>query len=325
MKLLERCPDVFADTGNALLYGGEEILTPECLVPADTETFYTDRKGELRSQFHDVSKYDRDGENGCIRAQYTFENEVRAKENMILRKAGYAGGVYREQLKGEKAYPFIGSVLFWGKERWKQPRTMKEYFRRVRGGGETVKKGGSSPEALPCQDGVKTAQKGGDVWESAEKIREAGEKYIDDIRLTVFEMRHLPREVRRRFKSDMRFIVDYLAEDMENLPGNQNLVHIEETLRLLQAVTGDERYRDAIEPLLKEQKEKGEVKMCEILDKYINQGMKQGRQQGIRQGESLMGKLIACLLRDNRNEEIAAAVSDEKARRALYREYGLKA
>ncbi len=38
-----------------------------------------------------------------------------------------------------------------------------------------------------------------------------------------------------------------------------------------------------------------------------------------------MGQLIACLLRDDRNGEIPAAVSDDKARRALYREYGLKA
>lgn len=314
MKLLERCPDVFSDTVNALLYEGKEILDPECLVPADTETFYTDGKGELRNQFHDVSKYDRDEESSCIRAQYTFENEVRAKENMVLRKAGYAGGVYREQLRGKEVYPFIGSVLFWGKGRWKQPRTMREYFRRAREGREAAKKSGGAGE-------------------SAEEVMETGEQYIDDIRLRIFEMRHLPREVRGRFKSDMRFVVDYLAEDMDNLPGDKSLVHIEETLRLLQAVTGDERYRDAIEPLLKKQREKGEVKMCEILDKYINQGIeqgkrqgrKQGRKQGIRQGESLMGKLITCLLRDGRNGEIAAAVSDEKARRALYREYGLKA
>ncbi len=64
-----------------------------------------------------MSKYDRDGENSCIRAQYTLENEVRAKENMVLRKAGYVGGVYREQLIGKEVYPFIGSVLFWGRGR----------------------------------------------------------------------------------------------------------------------------------------------------------------------------------------------------------------
>jgi len=140
---------------------------------------------------------------------------------------------------------------------------------------------------------------------------------------------------------------------LENLPRDQNLVHVEETLRLLQAVTGDERYWKAVEPLLQEKKEKGEIKMCEILDKYINQGIELGRKQGmeegmekgmekgmkrgvkrgirkgfkqgINKGEDLMGSLIACLLRDKRDQDIAIAVSDQKARRALYREYNIKA
>lgn len=36
--------------------------------------------------------------------------------------------------------------------------------------------------------------------------------YVDDLKLLVFELRNLPEEVRRRFQSDMRIVVDYLAE-----------------------------------------------------------------------------------------------------------------
>ncbi len=61
--------------------------------------------------------------------------------------------------------------------------------------------------------------------------------------------------------------------------------------------------------------------MCEILDKYINQGI----ELGINKGENLMGSLIECLLRDKRDKDIAIAVSDKEARRALYREYKIKA
>ena len=35
--------------------------------------------------------------------------------------------------------------------------------------------------------------------------------YIDDLKLHVFEMRKLPKEIRNLFQSDMRIVVDYLA------------------------------------------------------------------------------------------------------------------
>ena len=33
-----------------------------------------------------------------------------------------------------------------------------------------------------------------------------------ELKLLIFELRNLPEEVRRRFQSDMRIVVDYLAE-----------------------------------------------------------------------------------------------------------------
>lgn len=37
-------------------------------------------------------------------------------------------------------------------------------------------------------------------------------KDIDELKLHVFEMRYLPEETRKLFRSDMRIVVDFLAE-----------------------------------------------------------------------------------------------------------------
>lgn len=94
-KNLECFPDVFADIINALLYGGEKVLSPENIKPAPTETIYFSKQGKLRNQFHDVSRYEMHGSKIWI--QYVLENEVSPDKRLVLRKAGYEGVVYREQ------------------------------------------------------------------------------------------------------------------------------------------------------------------------------------------------------------------------------------
>ena len=64
-------------------------------------------------------------------------------------------------------------------------------------------------------------------------------KYIDNICLHMYSMRTLPLEIRQRFQSDMRVVVDYLAEGKEYEPTEQEIVDVGwETLRMLHALTG---------------------------------------------------------------------------------------
>lgn len=99
-KNLEYYPDVFADIINTLLYGGKPILTAAGLQPAPTETLYPGTSACLRNQFQDVSKYEMDAER--VKIQYTMENETKAKRKIILRKAGYEGALYRNQVEQKK-------------------------------------------------------------------------------------------------------------------------------------------------------------------------------------------------------------------------------
>lgn len=246
-KNLQYYPDVFADILNALLYDGKPMIAAEELQPAPTETLYYSQKGGLRNQFHDVSKFV--SRHGSILAQYTLENETKASRKMIFRRLGYEGAVYREQLDRKTDYPFIGLVLYWGRKRWTQPRSIAEYF---------------SSRDIPLE-----------TW-----------KYINNFRLQVFQMSRLPKEVRQRFTSDMRIVVDFLAEGKDYKPTTQRIVHVEAFLLLMKNLTNDDRYEALVDKLIEEEKKGAEINMCEWLDKYINQGIQQGIEQGIQQGIS---------------------------------------
>lgn len=67
----------------------------------------------------------------------------------------------------------------------------------------------------------------------------------DDCRLHVFEMRNLPPETRERFRSDMRIVVDYLAEG-NGFRSDQLVVHKEALVRLLRALGGDRDVEDTV-------------------------------------------------------------------------------
>lgn len=161
---------------------------------------------------------------------------------MILRKAGYVGAAYREQYDGKMKdahYPVNELVLYWGKERWTAPNSLKEFL--------------LNKEADP------------------ERVAS-----IDEMGLHVYEMRHLPKKVREWFHSDMRIIVDYLAEG-NSYCSDREIAHTEALVRMIMALSGDQDV-DNIEKILKdinvEKEEK--IKVCELFDQYVRKGRQEG-------------------------------------------------
>ena len=254
-KELESYPDVFTDIVNALVYGGEQVVDLRNLRPAETETRYRDREHRLRNQYEDLGRYETDGKGGT-RILYLLANQSRTDSRMLLRKCGYVGGYYRGQYERqtEEVCPVMELVLYWGKKRWRAPRSMRDLFGRK----------GIEPRA----------------WE-----------YMDDERLHVFEMRRLPREVMGRFRSDMRIILEYLAygENMGRL--DQEISHPVALLELMQALSGDGRYQTVIENLMREEKtgERRKWTVCRLMDKYWGggkqEGLKEGKQEGLKEGK----------------------------------------
>ena len=262
-KNLEFYPDVFADTVNALLYEGKTIVLPDTLRAAPTETLYYSQNNKLRNQFQDVSKYQMQGES--IHLQYTLENETSANRKMLFRRIGYEGAVYRQQWDRKDSFPFIGLILYWGKRKWRPPQSIKEFFHKCR---------------IPLE-----------TWQ-----------YINDFHMHVYEMARLPKHIRARFQSDMRFVVDILAEGEQYIPNVQPIRHKEALFLMLTNLTEDERFEEILSQMEEdyirnhpdeystedEYDEKGEQNtMKTFLDRYYRDSVAQGISQGISQGTLL--------------------------------------
>ena len=74
-------------------------------------------------------------------------------------------------------------------------------------------------------------------------------------------MRHLPREIRELFQSDMRIIVDYLAEG-DSYRSDRKVIHKEATVKMLRVLSGDTNVDDTGDAL----KEMGIKEEDEIRD-----------------------------------------------------------
>ncbi len=295
-KILLSHADVFADCENALCFGGVRKLDAGEMQPAPTESFYQGR-GRAHNQFCDISFFRM--KNGEIKAQYIIENETEPKRRQVLRKASYQGGAYRAQLDLKNSvYPVVCMTLDWTRKRPFYPMSLKE---------------------LLAQDGA-----GDDELHLA-----------DDVKLTVYHMNHLSREVRSRFSSDMGFVVDYLNEGSFEGREGQKIIHAEALCDMMQALTGDARFTDLVDELLKRQKEGKEIVMCEYIDmleargeergKKIGEerGKKIGEERGKKIGENRLAQLIQLLLKEQKLDEVEQAVSDSESRNKLYQAYGV--
>ena len=278
-------PDVAADVINVLLYGGREIIKAENLLAGPTETIYQG-KGKQRSQYEDLCKYEM--EDGKVNVMYLIANQSRTDGKMLLRKAGYTGGIYREQYEGktQNIFPVIEFVLYWGCPRWRSSRDTRTLFR---------KRNLSKP-----------------VW-----------NYIDDMKLHIFEMRHLPEETRNHFQSDMRIVVDFLAEG-NGYRSQRKIVHKAALIRMIKVLSGETDTGD-IEKWMKERgiREEDEVTVCELFDQYVRQGRAEGEAKGRAEGENRFARLVKILMEDGRNEDLKKAVSDHVYREQIYTEIGL--
>ncbi len=269
-KVLISYSDVFADCENALAYGGIQRLKAENLHPAPTESYYRGQKG-LHNQFVDVSAYL--VEDGVIKMQFLIGNETDLEKYQVLRKASYEGGAYRAQLETDRPiYPVIGMVIDWSHKKSRIAISLHELLR-------------------------------------AEGVLQEDLRRVDDIRLEVYHMRNLSKEVRDRFVSDIGFVADYLNEGSFENRKEQKIIHVEALCEMMDVLTGDTRFTEQMEELLRRQRKGGEVLMCEYIDMLETRG------------ENRLITLLSKLYSLGRDEDAKLAVSDEKERARLYEEF----
>ena len=107
------------------------------------------------------------------------------------------------------------------------------------------------------------------------------------------------------------FVNAYNNPDYE--PDPAVITHVDEFLKLLRVLTGDNRYEEIS---FTEQEKKEGVRMCKVLDAREKRGMQQGALQVL--------ELVRVLSKNGHPmEEILAMTEDEEDREKLYKQYGI--
>ena len=133
--------------------------------------------------------------------------------------------------------------------------------------------------------------------------------YVNDYRIHVVNVAWLSEETIEKFQSDFGIVADFFRRkriDPKNVGNNKKIInHVDEMLKLLSVLTKDERYYDRY---IKSEKIKEGLTMCEVLDSYIDRGIKQGiekgKEQGIKQGmEKGIEQVALNMLERNMSDE----------------------
>ena len=192
--------------------------------------------GKLHEQERDVAKVI---EFDGVKVMYVgIENQTDIDTDETIRVIGYDGTSYRGQLLGEneKKYPVVTLVLYFGERKWNRNKTLYE--------------------TLDISENIKP--------------------FVNDYKINVFEIAYMTPEEVEKFTSDFKIVADYFVQKRmkkDYKPINKAIKHVDELLKLMTVLTGDHRFEKQIKEM---HKEEGEVRMCEVLDKIENRGVKTG-------------------------------------------------
>ena len=197
-KILADYNDVFADIINGLVFKGEQKVTPESLENISTRSVYKGRKNKLHEQERDIVKLWK--ERDIEFAIYGMENQTLPEKYMPLRILGYDGASYRSQLQKKRKRPVavLTIVLYFGTDKmWDKPTHLKDVIYIPEGLGE----------------------------------------YVNDYKITVFNIAWLTEEEIARFKSDFKIVANFFVHKRKNKDyvsdDKTEIKHVDEVLKLL--------------------------------------------------------------------------------------------
>lgn len=222
--------DVFADIVNVLLFRGNRIVKEESLKETKVKSQYKAEAGKLHEQERDVAKYWQDG--NALVAICGLENQTVEEKYMPLRVFSYDGASYRRQLLSENdenpIVPVVSLVLHFGMKEWSSPHNLKGVI--------------DIPKEL--------------------------EPYVNDYKANIFNIAFLDDETVQMFQSDFRIVADFFVQKRKNkdyVPDEHKIKHVDEMLKLLQVLTGDDRYNVKFS----EAEKKEDIKMCDVMEKAV--------------------------------------------------------
>lgn len=230
--------DVFADIVNVLVFGGKDKVDPQSLKSTGQKS-QLKVSGIIHEQERDVSKLWVAGNTRiCLLG---LENQTKIEKDMIMRTISYDGATYKEQVihnrlknvQKWKPYAAMTLVLYFGKGHWTAPKSMKKLIGYI------------PPEV---------------------------DRFVNDYFLHVVEVAYLKPETIALFKSDFKIVADYFVQSRKNknyIPSPETIIHVEETLKLLSTLTGDNRFEENAKRVISKG---GKVTMCDVLNQVELKG-----------------------------------------------------
>ena len=316
-KLLEEYPDVFADIGNVNLYGGKPVISPDDLELLPSNLSYQDMAGTHRELRPDIRMRVRTS--GIDISIICVENQTGICNTMPVRDMGYEYASYEAQIReikaknkkdgknyytreignDQKLTPVIPLILYFGKEPWTTPLSLLDLL------------------AIP------------------ENQKQWVEPLIQNHYIRLIHLRTQNAETRSMYRSDFRYVVDFLAYQnnmndylrfMKNDTGT--IQHPEALLDVMNALTGDNRYQRVKETLKEHIDKKERITMVsfaeELENRGIERGMERGIEKGIEKGMDTINHLIERLMEDGRTDDLLRSAKNPDYQRSLLREYGIK-
>ena len=260
-KVLEDHNDVFADIINGLLFAGEQRVLPGALENTVIHSQYKAEDEKVHELERDVAKYWKERE--VQLAICGIENQSTIEKNMPFRIIGYDGAAYRSQLQQnrKKILPVVTIVLYFGTDRrWRSGKNIKSLL----------------------------------------EIPAGMDEYVSDYQIKVFEVAWLSEEQISHFRSDFRIVANFFVNKRKNkdyIPDDPTEIrHVDEVLKLLQVMTGDERYKQIF------QKKKGVRSMCDVAERLEKRGIEKGIEIGRTKEKK---KVYKNLLKEGFSEEKA--------------------
>ena len=152
--------------------------------------------------------------------------------------------------------------------------------------------------------------------------------YLNNYKINLVEFTFLDDQL-DNFHSDFRIIAEYFINKRKNtdyVPSPQTIRHVDEFLKLMQALEGHDRYEEVLHAWQKEEKKEG-LRMSEVLDRIENRDIAIGEKRGEKRGRKKMAyelnQLYAILLEQDRIDDLKRAVTDTNYQQQLMSEYGI--
>lgn len=205
-KHLIEIDEVFADVINGTIFKGKQIVKETELQDLPMKSQFKADSNKIHEQERDIAK--RWSKDGVIFSILGIENQTAIDKDMPLRVISYDGASYKSQLlkkSDSRRYPIVTIVLYYGKDPWTAPKSLKERL--------------DIPTYL--------------------------ENYVSDYRINVFDISHMTdKEIDTLFHSDFKILAKFMNRTNDIGKIEEKIEYPDPLLKILSVLTGDNRFEN---------------------------------------------------------------------------------